>query len=466
MGRKVHQDESPGRLAVCFVDHSAKSSGAEIALLRLISATGVAATVVLGEHGPLEGLLLQAGARVFVRPLPSAISAVERNSGIVRSVRGAVSTAWYVLSLAVFFRRAGIRLVHTNSMKAHLYGGLAARLAGCVLVCHVRDRVSPDYLSLIFTVAVRLFLYTVPHRVLSNSRCTANTLWSESEVVYDCQPWLTEANRVAGQWPGGDCDDISEEIRLVGIVGRISPWKGQHVLIEALQIANIAGIEGRVIGGVLFSEHNYESFILDQARRSIVPISFAGQVEDVFGELRGLDILVHASTIPEPFGQVIVEAMAAGVPVIASASGAPLEIIEEGVDGALFQPGDAVDLAQCLTNVCGRRAKALSRQRLADRSKIRLQCDRSGCCYVYMSLTLSRSPSLLRRMQVLLTVGRGGKPANGKALSFDPSRQYSRQRRARSRTIVLPDACLSVSSLRAPARVTNTGEWRRLLLPG
>jgi glycosyltransferase involved in cell wall biosynthesis len=61
-----------------------------------------------------------------------------------------------------------------------------------------------------------------------------------------------------------------------------------------------------------------------------------------------MDILVHASVTPEPFGQVIVEAMLAGVPVIAVAGGGPSEIVTDGVDGLLYPAGDADALAQTM----------------------------------------------------------------------------------------------------------------------
>ncbi len=60
---------------------------------------------------------------------------------------------------------------------------------------------------------------------------------------------------------------------------------------------------------------------------------------------------MHASTIPEPFGQVVVEAMAAGVPVVAADAGGPAEIITDGVDGLLYPMGDARSLAACLVRL-------------------------------------------------------------------------------------------------------------------
>ncbi len=77
-------------------------------------------------------------------------------------------------------------------------------------------------------------------------------------------------------------------------------------------------------------------------------VSFRGFAEDVHAELARLDVLVHASTVPEPLGQVVLEGMAAGLPVVAADAGGPAEIIDDGVDGLLYPPGDEAALAERL----------------------------------------------------------------------------------------------------------------------
>ena len=72
---------------------------------------------------------------------------------------------------------------------------------------------------------------------------------------------------------------------------------------------------------------------------------FRGFREDVWGELRDLDVLVHCSVMPEPFGQVVLEGMAAGVPVVASAAGGPAELVTSGVDGTARKPASAATFA-------------------------------------------------------------------------------------------------------------------------
>ena len=129
----------------------------------------------------------------------------------------------------------------------------------------------------------------------------------------------------------------------VGILGRLDPWKGQHVFLDAFAAAfGDGGAEAVIVGTKLFGDDGY----LEELERQVKALGLEGRVEfrgfrdRVDDELRSLDVLVHASTIPEPFGQVVVEGMAAGLAVVAADAGGPAEVITHGVDGLLYPPGD------------------------------------------------------------------------------------------------------------------------------
>ena len=138
------------------------------------------------------------------------------------------------------------------------------------------------------------------------------------------------------------------------MVGRIAPWKGQDVFLRAFAGAFPDGEErGLILGAPLFGEEEYE-----RSLRALVEqlglhdrVDLRGFTDDVAAELAEVDALVHASVIPEPFGRVIVEGMAAGLPVVAAAGGGPDEIVTEGVDGLLYPPGDVDELAARLRRV-------------------------------------------------------------------------------------------------------------------
>jgi glycosyltransferase involved in cell wall biosynthesis len=143
----------------------------------------------------------------------------------------------------------------------------------------------------------------------------------------------------------GDEDEF-----LVGLFGRITAWKGQRVLIQALGL--LPQVKAVVVGDALFTEQDqqYKRELVDLCRHLGVAdrVHFTGFQQNVLPFLHAVDLVVHCSIAPEPFGRVIVEAQLAGKPVIAARSGAPTEIIEDGVNGLLVTPGNPEDLATAI----------------------------------------------------------------------------------------------------------------------
>jgi glycosyltransferase involved in cell wall biosynthesis len=253
--------------------------------------------------------------------------------------------------LARRLRRLRPDLVHANSLKALLYGGVAGRLAHVPVVWHVRDRIAPDYLPAGGVRLVGTLARALPSAVIANSHETLARLHAASgdrtrrlphAVVYD----PLDRRPVPGRGRGGPLR--------VGMLGRIAPWKGQDIFLDAFARAFERGEErARIVGAPLFGEERYHESLhrlVDelglQAR-----VEFAGFREDVYAELAQLDVLVHASRLPEPLGQVVQEGMRAGVPVVAAAAGGPAELIADGRSGFLFPPGDVQALAARLASL-------------------------------------------------------------------------------------------------------------------
>lgn len=138
---------------------------------------------------------------------------------------------------------------------------------------------------------------------------------------------------------------------LIGIVGRLQHWKGMHVLIDALPAVRARHPHARVVivGGPHEPEPDYPAQLRGQVARLGLDdaVLFAGYQPDVPRWMQAMDIVVHASD-REPFGIVVVEAMALGKPVVAGAAGGPTEVITPGVDGLLAPFGDAPALASAL----------------------------------------------------------------------------------------------------------------------
>lgn len=356
------------RIRVVYLDHTARMSGGEIALLNLLPALrDVDAHVILAEDGPLVSRLQARGISVEVLPLAEEARGLGRQMiGFGKTRPGTlVATAIYTLRLARRLRGIRPDIVHTNSLKAALYGGVSGRVAGVPVVWHVRDRIARDYMPSEAVRLVRAVARRLPMAIIVNSLATQATLPNLTRhMVVDPIPFPVPGEPSSNPEPR---DGSAQPLR-VGMLGRLAPWKGQDVFLRAFAQAFPTGQERAVlVGSALFGEDAYAARLhqLTESLGLVGRVHFRGFREDVWAELAEVDILVHASIIPEPFGQVVVEGMAAGLPVIAAHAGGPTEIITDGLDGLLVPPGDAAALAAAL-------------RRLADNPDLRVRLGAAG----------------------------------------------------------------------------------------
>lgn len=334
----------PERLRIVYVDHVAQLSGGELALARLLAALPeVDAHVILAEDGPLRAMLAEGGATVEVLPLDARAGELRRGDVGTggATVRATALTAAYTLRLARRIHRLKPDAVHTNSLKSGFYGGAAAKLARVPHVWHLRDRLAEDYLPARAITLTRLALRHLPDVVVCNSAETMRTARVAAQVVPDpYRPQVPPQTR-------------AHDGMVVGMVGRLAPWKGQDVFLRAFAaaFAEQPSVQARIVGSAMFGEHDDYAVglrILTAELGLDGRVTFVGFTTDVEHELGRLDVLVHASVVAEPFGQVVVEGMAAGLPVVATAAGGPLEIVTPEVDGLLVTPGDVAELATAL----------------------------------------------------------------------------------------------------------------------
>jgi glycosyltransferase involved in cell wall biosynthesis len=151
----------------------------------------------------------------------------------------------------------------------------------------------------------------------------------------------------------------------------MAPWKGHAVFLRALTAVNNAiSVRGYVVGGPIY-ETGTDQVTIDQLMAMAQSLGiasrvcFTGYVHDVPAAMRGLDIIVHASTYPEPFGLIIAEAMACARPVIVSRAGGAKEIADQTTSALTFEPGDSDGLARCI-------------ETLAADAQLRAEVGRSG----------------------------------------------------------------------------------------
>jgi glycosyltransferase involved in cell wall biosynthesis len=368
------------RRSVVVLDHTGALGGAEIALVRLLNAISrlrYEVRVVLFSDGPLRGYLEDSGHAVQVLPLGGGVA--ERGRGTL--VGGPVSAARATTDSARFVRRLSSELafrmpdlVVANSLKSAVLGGAAARLARLPWVWHLHDRLSADYLPAPVAVGMRTLARRSPRQVITNSRETAICLGpiraDRLRIAYPGLP--AAAFRARTETPAH---------AVIGIIGRISRTKGQREFLAAAQTVarEHPEVSFRVIGTAMFNDHDYEREVraladqLDIADR----VTFTGWIANTTNEVDRLRAVVHASPVPEPFGQVVVEAMARGVPVIATRAGGVTEILDPDSNtdppevgaaartplGQLVNPGDSAGLAAAM---CWVLAESPQAQRLAE----------------------------------------------------------------------------------------------------
>ena len=194
---------SPTQPKVVYLDHCARLSGGELALLRLLDSLdgAVEPHVVLAEQGPLLGKLERAGVSHEVVELAAVARELPRQKVTIRAARAREMfyVAAHVVCLARRLRRLRPDLVHANSLKAFVYGGLAARLADVPIVWHVRDRIADDYLPAGAVRLIGALARHLPDAVIANSRETLDMLGAATGAVSGGMPHAVVYDPVAAQ---------------------------------------------------------------------------------------------------------------------------------------------------------------------------------------------------------------------------------------------------------------------------
>jgi glycosyltransferase involved in cell wall biosynthesis len=337
-----------------FITHVGDPGGAEFTMIPICKALGAQATVLLLEHGSMERILAAQGIEYRVRPLGRGAGAVRRGGGIGRLMRAIPASLRMSWQLAREAR--GFDVVVCFSLKAFVLASLAKPLARRPILWFMNDILSAEHFSrLSMRVLVSLSKLSADHVAL----CSHGSL----------RAWLAgggRADNVSVIYSGIELEQISRQLSdagriaacrarhrgdahaLVGMFGRLSAWKGQDVFLRAL--AQLPEVRGLIVGGALSGDRDYESGLHALARELGVEdrVSFLGHVDDPMTLMAACDIVAHCSTSPEPWGRVIVEAMFAGTPVIASNAGGVLEFVIPEETGQLTPLRDHAALAEAM----------------------------------------------------------------------------------------------------------------------
>lgn len=356
---------------VAFLNPSGQLGGAEICLLDTIAVLREAhpsweMLLIVSSPGPLTERAGALGADVRVLPFPPEIAALgdsgnRRRVSLLRNLLRAVPAVLrYRNRLRVALDEYQPHFVQTNGLKMHLLGAMARPIPS-KLIWHLHDYVSSR------PIMARLLRHHArrTHAIITNSTSVAEnarlTLGPKRRIlpilnVVDLKEFSPEGDRLDLDAASG-LPPIPESTVRVGLLATMAWWKGHRLFIDAIaKLPEDVHVRGYIIGGPLYQTDSRQETIdgLRQyaARMGVADrIGFTGFVSEPAKAMRALDVVVHASTEPEPFGRVIVEAMACGKPVISSGVGGAGEILMMGDFALAFKLNDADSLAYAIAKL-------------------------------------------------------------------------------------------------------------------
>jgi glycosyltransferase involved in cell wall biosynthesis len=346
---------------VLALDHVGVLGGAELSMLDVVAGLGDDVSVRLFADGPFRAALERRGVAVQVLDM-GALAFVKKES---RAPSPAALRAAWQLAGAVAREGVGARVLYANSQKAFVVAALAGRRSGLPVVWHLRDLLGRPHFSALNTRGAVLLANWGAARVIANSQATADAFVRAGgrarlvRVVHNgiaAAPFdaVREADALALR-----AQHAPSPSYVMAVFGRLHAWKGPQVAMRALS-ALPDDCHLWVVGAPLFGEQAFEAELRLRAQELGVAsrVHFLGFRDDVPALMRAADVVIHASTLPEPFGRVIVEGMLVRRPVIASDAGGVREIVTDGVTGVLVPPDDSAALAQAVASLRADPARA------------------------------------------------------------------------------------------------------------
>lgn len=372
-------------MRILFVHFPSDLYGAGRSLVRLtgeLTKRGHTVHVLLARDGHLLEPLRNAGATIHVQ---ASMGVIERSGlsgwGLIRlafhAVQAVLDTAYRILSIRP-------NIVHTNT-GIIFSGALGATLAGVPHVWHLRDWFGEFpglwrwYSRFILAASARVICVSAPIAAQfppSSKVRVVNNGFDMREFIIDESKSRHEFRHALG---------LADEL-LIGMVGRIKLLrKGQDTFVRAASLLEARGIHARYV--IVGSPYQGNETHLVSLRQLIDElglkerVALVGELSDTLPAYAAMDIFVLPSAQPEPFGGVVMEAMALGRPVIATNIGGSPEQVVDGVTGLLISPNDPLALADALermTRDCAFRERCgrAGRKRIEEHFRLTAMVDR------------------------------------------------------------------------------------------
>ena len=336
-------------MSIVFLSPTGQTGGAEAALHDLLA--GLREThpswslrLIVASDGPLVERVEALGVPVQVLPFPASVARLgdwgvgrgwwARLRFIVRCAGTALPALGYLQRLRKLLQSNQPDVIHTNGLKMHLLGAWA-RPHGSAVLWHLHDYAGrrPFTARLLRRCADRC------SAVVANSHSVADDVRDVCGGTVPVHPvWnAIDLERFSPDGPRLDLDGLSGlpaalDVLRVGLVATFARWKGHETFLRALAtLPPSLRMRGYIVGGPVYQTSGSQTS-LEELRELVRAlglegrIGFTGFVQDSSMAMRALDVVVHASTDPEPFGLVIAEAMACGKPVVVSRAGGAIRV--------------------------------------------------------------------------------------------------------------------------------------------
>jgi glycosyltransferase involved in cell wall biosynthesis len=358
-------------MKILFYNHTGQVSGAERMLLMILSRLDhhtFEPLVVCPEQGPLQDMASDLGVAV------ESVSGLDarftwRADHLVRYCKSFFGVIRHLRSRVI---SANADLLHANSIRAGLVATAATVGLGTKVVWHLHDMLPRHPLSTLIRIfaalSARTQMIAVSEAVARNFRGRwPRFLHTRVSVILNAidlskfHPDHLAKRRIRKELRYRETDLV------LGIVGQLTPRKGQLELLRAFAeaLTEVPDTVLLVVGAPLF---NRDEEYREQLKRTASELGIEQKVRmlgarnDIGAIMQALDVLIVNSSV-EPFGLVVLEAMASGTPVLAAAVDGIPEIIEPDKNGCLFTARDESALAQAIVNLSRRPAL---RERLAE----------------------------------------------------------------------------------------------------
>lgn len=362
------------KVQVLYIDHVKWIGGAEtslLTLLRNLNRRRYDSVVLCPPNGPLAEELAIIN-NVSVEGIN--FQKVTRSGNLLKLI--IYNTFFFftiILQISRIIKLKKIDLIHANSLKSAIMGGLAAKLVGVPIIWHVRDFLPVGK----FRGILIKFPHHLADKIIVNSLAVGNMMNKEVGgsnkviMIYNAVDPVKTNSKSSGK-------EVRKELKIglstpvIGFVGRIHPEKGLEYLVKAMHkvVKAIPKVQLLVVGDTTLGDKEYYQAIKDLVKRLDLQyaIVFLGYQKDVSKIMNAFDVFALPS-LREPFGLVTLEAMAMAKPVIATDTGGTPEIVINGQTGILVPPRNVDTLADAIIKLL--RDKELARRMgLASRARI------------------------------------------------------------------------------------------------